>query len=226
MPVKAFATYKNNAEFIASVAEAGYLHRDWKTLDPMWGKGNFWKVFKPRKLVKHDLYTLDGVDARKLPHRAKSFAVVVLDPPYKLNGTPDVGVDERYGVHTRTRWQDRHQRIFDVVKEGARVLEDEGFLLLKCQDQVCSGEVRWQTRIFADYGESLGLKLVDRMDMLGGRAQPKRTRKCLYCNGHGWYGPREREDPCLPCGATGRLPSPQVHAERNSSSLLCFMAPR
>lgn len=52
-----------------------------------------------------------------------------------------------------------------------------GYVLVKCQPQVCSGQVRWQDREFAAHGESLGMELVDRFDLLGtSRPQPPRTR--------------------------------------------------
>ena len=46
------------------------------------------------------------------------------------------------------------------------------WILVKCQDQVCSGQMRWQTDWFTDYAKGLafqGVKLrkVDRFDMIG-----------------------------------------------------------
>lgn len=43
---------------------------------------------------------------------------------------------------------------------------------------MCSGAKRWQTRIFADHAEAVGLRLVDRLDMLTSpRPQPPGRRQ-------------------------------------------------
>ena len=117
---------------------------------------------------------------------------VVFDPPYKLNGNPSDtgGMDERYGVHVYTDWRDRMQLCRDGITECARVYNGTGYLLVKCQDQVSSGKVRWQTIEFANHAATLDLGLVDLLDLLSYRPQPAGRR--------------------------------QVHARRNSSTLLVF----
>ena len=50
-------------------------------------------------------------------------------------------------------------------------------LLIKCQDQVVSGAVRWQTRIFADHAEAQGFQLVDALHVQGSRPQPDGRRQ-------------------------------------------------
>lgn len=109
------------------------------------------------------------------------------------SGTPASGeFDERYGVDVISTWQERHELIRAGITECARVLRAGGMFLLKCQDQVCSGHVRWQTDEFTRHAESLGLVKVDRFDLIGGRPQPEGRR--------------------------------QVHARRNTSTLLVFRA--
>lgn len=190
-PILAATRWPANADLIVACAELGYLRADWRTLDPTWGRGRWWTKWTPADLVTHDL-KLDGVDFRHLPHRDGEFDAVAFDPPYKLNGTPTGDVDERYGVDVVRSWQDRHRLIRDGITECARVLRRDGVLLLKCQDQVCSGHVRWQTDEFTRHAESFGLVKVDRFDLLGGRPQPQGRR--------------------------------QIHARRNTSTLLVFRA--
>lgn len=180
-PVMAINDWGTNAELIAACAQLGYLREDWTTLDPTFGHGTFWNAWRPHVLFAHDIRkelspTGSSVDATNLPYDDQSFACVVIDGPYKLNGTPTVDVDERYGVHEPTRWQDRMNLLRQMMSEGARVLGD-GFLLFKCQDQVCSGKVRWQTVEFIRHAESIGLGLVDRLDFLSYRPQPNGTRQ-------------------------------------------------
>lgn len=112
-----------------------------------------------------------------MPWEDGTFEQIVFDPPYKLNGTPDEVVDGRYGVDTPTRWQDRMQVCKDGIDEMCRLLAPRGFLLIKCQDQVCSGKVRWQSREFAERAEAHGLEHHDSLLFLGGREQPPGTRQ-------------------------------------------------
>jgi hypothetical protein len=105
------------------------------------------------------------------------FDTIAFDPPYKLNGTPDPTNDARYGTHVVSTWQDRHALIEAGIAPLATRLNPGGCLLLKCQDQVCSGRVRWQTMIFTERAEDCGLHLVDRFDMTGhARPQPMNGR--------------------------------------------------
>lgn len=171
--VPAAHRWQSNAHLIVDVARLGYLDGE-VVLDVTYGRGDFWSLWRPTCLVTHDLYTLDGVDFRHLPEADASVDVVVLDPPYRLNGTPDRGdFDNRFGINEPTRWQDRHALIRAGIDEAHRVLTFGGRLLLKCQDQVCSGELRWQTIEFASHAATVGLELVDRFDMIGAaRPQP------------------------------------------------------
>jgi len=181
--VPAAFAWPSNAHLIADVAKLGYLRPI--VLDVTYGKGTFWKIWRPYDLIAHDL-KLDGGDFRALPYAAgDAFGTVVFDPPYKLNGTPTPEVDARYGAHEPTRWQDRMALCFDGAAECRRVLAPKGHLLWKCQDQVVSGHVVWQTYEFTEFAVGqLRLKLVDRFDMLGtARPQPMEGRKQEHAHG-------------------------------------------
>src|SRR5688572_16542597 len=104
--IYAISPYKSNAELIEAAAKLGYLKREWVTLDPTYGNGTFWKLWRPEALYCHDL-AWTGMDFTNLTYQDSHFDAVVFDPPYKLNGTPTPGVDTRYGVQVPTRWQDR-----------------------------------------------------------------------------------------------------------------------
>lgn len=181
-PIMSFGAWATNAELIADCARLGYLRDEWLTLDPTYGYGTFWKRWRPRDLLCTDLdpaKSLSGgesVDFTAMPWQDREFDAVVFDPPYKLNGTPDdAGVDERYGVHAPTRWQDRMDLIRRGIDECARVCRSN--LLIKCQDQVCSGKVRWQTLEFTQRAVDNGFGLVDRLDFPSYRAQPNGRRQ-------------------------------------------------
>lgn len=183
MTVLAANRWKSNAELIADVAKLGYL--DGWVYDCTYGQGTFWKLWRPEppeEFTYSDLYTSCAVDFTDMPWADKTFDAVVFDPPYKLNGTPDPTVDTRYGVQSQATWQQRHALIRAGLWECCRVAKR--YVLLKCQDQVCSGKVRWQTRIFADHAEGLGFEQVDRFDMLGHhRPQPMEGRTQKHAHG-------------------------------------------
>lgn len=177
MTVNAYNAWPTNAHLIEDVARLGYLRKEWRTLDPTYGEGTFWKRWRPDRLIATDLKAPPAhfeADFRRLPWPDRWCDVVVFDPPYKLNGTPSIP-DERYGVGLAARWQDRMSLIADGLVECSRLFKE--YLLVKCQDQVCSGKVRWQTLSVIGLAEEQGLELVDRFDMLGGRAQPEGRRQ-------------------------------------------------
>jgi hypothetical protein len=169
--VMAYYPWPTNAHLIEAVARIGYLQPQWSTLDPTYGQGTWWRRWRPDPgyLTAHDQAT-HGIDFRKLPYGEQTFEVVAFDPPYKLNGTPTPLVDARYGVDVPARWEDRYELCLDGIVECSRIARR--YLLIKCQDQVCSGKVRWQTKDFAAAAEDYGFAQVDRFDRLGSRTQP------------------------------------------------------
>lgn len=222
--VPAAFAWPSNAALIADVARLGYIGGH--VLDCTYGLGNFWTLYKPELFTGSDLdpdkspvgYT---VDFTAMPFRGRTFDTVFFDPPYKLNGTSSSSSDQAYGVHEKASWRDRHKLIRGGIWECARVLAPNGHLLLKCQDQVCGGKVRWQTIEFAGYAAHAGLVLVDRFDMLDtSRPQPKTRRVCAACA----YRRRKAETVCARCGTVevAVVPILQEHAHGRPSTLLVF----
>lgn len=186
MTIMAISKWPSNAELIADAASLGYIYGH--VLDPTYGHGTFWKKHRPEQLVGCDLDSAKSpvgapIDFTAMPWDDRSFDCVVFDPPYKLNGTPTATVDERYGVEVPIRWQQRMSLIRDGVRECARVLGG-GYLLVKCQDQVCSGKMRWQTLEVARWAEECGLGLVDRFTFLSYRPQPSGVRQVTARHGY------------------------------------------
>ena len=191
---------KSNADLIRDAARLRYVDVDQPVLDCTYGRGVFWRHVHPKDFTGVDIDPDLIVDAEThgrpdasfivadftdLPFDGGTFQTVVLDPPYKLNGTSSgkgpAASDRLYGVDTTTwaglSWQEKHELIRAGITEGTRVLAAGGHLLVKCQDQVCSGQVRWQTRDFAAHAETLGHRLVDRLDISSYRAQPAGRRQ-------------------------------------------------
>lgn len=229
----------NNADLVLKCAELRYLEAGVRTLDPTHGLGRFWRRWAPAQLVRHDLDPAkapDGpADFRRLDYPDASFGAVAFDPPYKLNGAAGSHAsDEDYGVAgANTSWQDRHALIREGITEAARVVAPAerirvdrgryelrgGIVLIKCQNQVCAGAIRWQAREFADHAATVGLELVDELLLLGHRPQPARTRKHGDCRGTGLITEAGELVECQGC-TEGRVDSRQEHAARNYSTLL------
>ena len=223
--ILAVSSARTNAELVRDCAHLGYLERSMHVLDPTYGKaGGFWKLWRPDHLVACDIDPARspigfGVDFTDLPWPA-TFDAVALDGPYKLNGSGGSHEsDDRFGVATRgVSWQARHQLIADGIAEAARVLVRGGVLLVKCQDQVCGGVVRWQTREFADAAERNGCTLIDALHLVGHRPQPE-WQTCRRCTGTGLE--KLRIWPvCESCHGAGRWKPVQRHVARNYSTLL------
>lgn len=169
--------WPTNAHMIADCVRLGYLRSEWEILDPTYGQGNFWTQWRPPLLTGADANQFGGFDFTDMPWDDESYDAVVYDPPYKLNGTPTVGVDARYGVGESTRWQDRILLMQRGQKECARVLKPGGYLLTKCQDQVVSGKVVWQTDIMTAQATHDGLIKIDRLDFLANPRPQPHTRQ-------------------------------------------------
>lgn len=187
MTVLAAHRWTTNGHLIADVAKLGYLNG--RVLDPTYGEGTFWKVWKPDDLTACDIdpakspigYSVDFTNP--FPTFAvESFDSIVYDPPYKLNGTPDGAIDGRYGVHEVRTAQQRIDLLLRGVRALGLLVAPGGHLLVKCMDQVCSGRMWWQTELVTT--EARGFVLVDRFDFLGNhRPQPMEGRSQQHAHG-------------------------------------------
>ncbi len=85
--------YANNAELIVACRTLGYLDDHTPTWDGTYRHGRFWTLWQPQQLHRTDLdpaHSPDhpgGLDATTTPYPDGHWARIVLDPPYKLNGT-------------------------------------------------------------------------------------------------------------------------------------------
>lgn len=178
-PVVAVGTWRTNADLIADVARLGYL--DGTVLDVTYGLGRFWTTWRPQHLTGTDLdptksLTGTSTDFTNLPFADDSYDTVVIDPPYRLNGTPDRAYDPGYGISQPTRWQDRMDLILQGVTEACRVARHH--VLVKCQAQVVSGRVRWQDLHVIHRAHQHGWRLHDRFDLVTAqRPQPAGRRQ-------------------------------------------------
>lgn len=208
-PVMAATRWPTNADLIADVARLGYLCPSDVVLDPTYGRGIWWKKWRPTELIAHDL-RLDGVDFRRLPEASGSVDAAAYDPPYVCVGgratstlaAKGSDMHARYGMDTAPRTPAALQDMNDAgLAELVRVVKPKGIVLVKCQDYVWSRRLYLGTFHTLSAALALGMELVDRLEHITNpRPQPERTR------------------------ADGR-PSVQQHARRNLSTLFVLRAP-
>lgn len=163
--VRAAYTWRNNADLMVDVHRLGYIRG--RVFDATPGRSGLWWD----GIVADSSLTIElnkGQDFRDLQIPSYSYETVAFDPPYKLSGTPAMGdMDARYGLDRYSPMYLRKGVMQRGFYECSRILVYNGHLLAKCQDQVSSGEVRWQTDWYTEWAETIGLKKVDRFDLLG-----------------------------------------------------------
>ena len=153
-PVMSLGDWPTNAHMIADVAKLGYL--DGRVLDLTYGLGRFWTQHRPAHLITNDPERPADhhVDATNLSDLVTefgrdSFDSVVFDPPYKLAGTATPStesmIDAAYGVNQYRSAATVTELLRSGVRNSSYLVKPGGHVLVKCQDQVVSGNVVWQT---------------------------------------------------------------------------------
>lgn len=179
--VLAATDWRSNAELIADCARLGYLREYWLTLDPTYGRGVWWKLWRPEELTTHDQAAC-GCDFRQLPHEDETFDAVAFDPPYVCTGgrttstIPDF--NSRFGLTDAPRTPAALQEMNEAgLAEMHRVLRPRGVLLVKCKDYVWSGRLFLGTHRTLTRALELGFEPIDRLEHVGRPGpQPDRNR--------------------------------------------------
>lgn len=151
-----------NSDLIKKVSDFYMKDRD-IVADVTYGKGVFWKKVDILRFDFHlsDIETASPkVDFRHLHYPDEFLDHHVFDPPYMHTPGKPI-VDERYQNSATTKDM-YHTDIMTVLykggmTEGYRVLKENGFMYVKCQDEVESGYQRWSHVEVYDIATSLGL---------------------------------------------------------------------
>jgi hypothetical protein len=134
-PMVRSVVYGSNADLIAEIAP---LYLTGSVLDVTYGRGMWWRRYRPDQLVGHDLAT-DGVDFRELPYGDRAFDSVCFDPPYVPRHGPadatcprDQDFRDRYGLQESRSHAAMRSLIAEGLAEVARV--SRRWVLVKCCD--------------------------------------------------------------------------------------------
>ena len=216
---------------IQECVHLGYLTPDMVVLDATYGKGRFWNVWKPETLIKSDIEDLPDLDmqadVRNLPFEDGALDCVVIDLPYKENGSGGSHAsDEAYGV--ADSWQGygaRTKMYAGALTEAHRVMKRGGVALVKVMDQVVGGRVSWQTKEIWQFAVSAGFEQIDELLLPNNIRQPERG----VCETCGTKLMLRSTGKWLPVGSDSKtcrhtvvLPARQQHARRNFSTLMIF----
>lgn len=181
--VPVVGTWPSNAELIAhALVPLRYLRPGWRTLDPTFGRGTWWKLWRPDELTTHDL-ALDGVDFRRLPEPNGYYDVVAFDPPYVSIGGRDSSTEpeflDRYGLYEAPGTPRQLQQLIDEgLAEMLRVVRPRGLVIVKCANYVSSGHLWPGVHRTFERAERLGFRLVDELvHATEPGMQPGRRRK-------------------------------------------------
>lgn len=171
---------KTNAVLIADYVRPLYLRKQDIVLDATFGKGNFWTKYEPPRFIKHDKYTVDGVDCRKLPEADESIDVLVLDLPYtSIGGRKTTTIKDFHAAYglLRSAKQTGGVRwlIYQGMKEAKRVLKKDGLLMVKCNDYISSGNFVQGHLFVVQDAETLGFEQVDEFVHYRGSLGPQPT---------------------------------------------------
>lgn len=208
--VLAATAWATNGHLIADCHRLGYLRTSDHILDPTYGKGTWWKQWRPQNLTTH-LRAKDGSDFRSLPYPDHSFDAIAYDPPYVCPGGRKTStiqpMHERYGMNEGGcadpdfRTPAELQAIMNAgltemarLVKPARTKNEGGIILAKSQNYIWSGQMWEGAELIREHARSLGLVVVDRLEML---VSP---------------GPQPTVNP-------DGSPRRQVHARRNLSTL-------
>jgi hypothetical protein len=196
--ILAATRWPTNAELIEDCARLGYLRKEWRTLDPTYGNGIWWRKWSPERLIINKYIPEEnlGYDFCKTPWPGGFFDAIAFDPPYvsvggrKTTTTPDF--HDRFGLtNAPTSPAGVQDLINNGMREMRRILKVKGILLVKCKSYISSGKLWPGVHLTWDWGVNvLGLELVDELTFVGDPGQQSQKR--------------------------------QVHARQNSSTLFVF----
>lgn len=180
--IHAISTARNNAELVAQAASLyapDPARQEWLVLDPTYGRGKMWDIWRPELL---SVCTQDFTKPFLLPEPGY-VDLVLFDPPYVAKGGKATKAsvaehDDRYGREARPDRKtaltvdEVHQLVTCGMTNCAAVLRPGGWLWVKSADYVTSGRKVWGNHDVRCHGRKLGLTQVDELYLRSKSPQP------------------------------------------------------
>ena len=144
VPVR--SVYNSNYEVIKNIMELYKINQF--DLDCTYSKGSFWKNL-PEPKIKTDLYpindTIIKANSESLPFDDKIMNTIMYDPPfviagktYRENKEGSSMIAKRFeGYETYNKLTENY---YKTLKELYRICNDDGLVVMKCQDTVTGGK--------------------------------------------------------------------------------------
>jgi hypothetical protein len=201
--VWAATNWQFNGDLIADVAKLGYIRDDDCCIDLTYGKGTWWKRYRPTLLATNDIDDTTKAeyhdDFRATKWFDDNFDVVAFDPPYISPGGRETSTiadfNSRFGLQSTPRTvlglREMNQ---DGLDEARRICKPGGIILVKCMNYISSGRYQPEVFVMWEAATAFGLQMVDQFIMI------RRS------------GPQSQKT--------------QVHARNNYSVLLIFQKPK
>lgn len=150
----------NNSDLFPNIL-ALYVTEGSLIADVTYGRGVFWANVDVSRyeLKKSDLQ--DGIDARHLPYPPQYLDAIVIDPPYMHGGaTVKASINKCYKNENGS-----HESVIRLygamILEAARVLKQKGVAIIKCQDEIESGQQRLSHIEITTLLEIFGFAILD-----------------------------------------------------------------
>ncbi len=201
--VWAATNWQFNGDLIADVAKLGYIRDDDCCIDLTYGKGTWWKRYRPTLLATNDIDDTTKAeyhdDFRATKWFDDNFDVVAFDPPYISPGGRETSTiadfNSQFGLHSTPRTvlglREMNQ---DGLDEARRICKPGGIILVKCMNYINSGRYQPEVFVMWEAATAFGLQMVDQFIMI---RRP---------------GPQSQKT--------------QVHTRNNYSVLLIFQKPK
>lgn len=170
--------WRHNGDLVWAVAALGWMPGP--VIDLTFGRGRFWKSWRPEDFTTNDLNPDRGADLAhdytSLPSELHGrFRTVVFDPDYKDTGTAsklsdnaDYGVSGRVGMGSTGRMD----KVLAGATQAALVAEVGGWVHVKCQNQTARFRFNDHAGRVVAHLEGLGLRHVAEWQFVNGSPRP------------------------------------------------------
>lgn len=157
-------------------------------LDPMYNQGTMYPAGalpEYRFDIKPRVPGVVAADARALPLAGSCISSMVLDPPWLIHAAGGDKMTDRFGsLPTKQALIDLTS---SLLREGYRVLMQDGLLVFKCQDFIHDRRKFFFSLIVQNYALELGFNPIDHFILLA-KSRMRDTRdRCISYASHSWH---------------------------------------